>query len=377
MAKDIPAFYLFGYIYIYKRMSAILTAEHVQQRWNRTNDCGQFLGTLGDIPVTNYLFFHPGFNIQGGHRRAVYFAQNGPASFVFYCEQPKTNRRTREKRSLFFVSDIEGISVSTNSGRMSGEEWDQAKGMVGLRSVTFQVPSGKFLFRVKGGPLLPTYSDDLSDFISKVVRARSAGGLPVSRESTTEDKIRAFVRDDHMTRLGQQRRNAREEEIARLEELLKDAPGDRKAALERDLDRERSRESAPLQTPPVAPFTNEEVAQFYDNRPGVESTMPAAPYTYNQARISREIPEGKRLKDGVSSPSRASQIIDADTQRAFLSRQTEPGVNDQRLELPAGGRRTRRRMHRRGKVVRAVATRKRRKSKKRKHKSRRRVSRRL
>ena len=174
-------------------MSDILTADQVHQRWNKTKDCAQFLGTLGDMPVSNYLFFHPGLNLQGGHRRAVYFAQNGPASFVFYCEQPKPGRLVREKRSLFFVSDIEGISVSTNSGRMSGEEWDQAKGMVGLRSVTFQVQSGKFLFRVKGGPLLPTYSDDLSDFISRVVRARSARGLPVSREPTTEDKIRAFV----------------------------------------------------------------------------------------------------------------------------------------------------------------------------------------
>ena len=192
----------------------------------------------------------------------------------------------------------------------------------------------------------------------------------MSREATTEDKIRAFVSYDHKTRDGQQRRNAREEEIARLEDLLKDATGERKAVLERDLALEWRRESPPLRTPAVAPFTNEEVAQFYDNRPGVQSTMPAAPYTYNQARFSREIPAGKQLKDGVSSPSRASQIMDAETQRAFANRQIEPIIRDQRLELPAGGTR------RRDKAVPRVGTRKRRKSKTRRKRRRGRVSRR-
>jgi hypothetical protein len=260
---------------------------------------------------------------------------------------------------------------------MSGEQWARAKGLVGLRSVTFQVPAGQFQFRVKDGALLPTYSDDLSDFISKVVRARSARGVPASREATAKDKMRAFVSEDHKTRVEQQRRNDREEEIARLEMQMKDATGNLKANLERQLALVRSRESIPLQTPPVAPFTNEEVAQLYDNRPGVETTMPRAPYTYNQARFSRPIPEGQQLKDGVSSPARASQIMDEETQRAFLDRQSEPEIRDQRLQLPAGGRRTRRRMHRRGKAMPSVATRKRRKTKKRKHKSRRRVSRRL
>ena len=355
-------------------MSTVLTARQVVARWNKSKDCSQFLGTLGQIPVSNYIFFHPGFNYKGGHRRAVYFAQNGSLSFIFYCEKPKTGRRTREKRSMVFLSDIRSISVSADAGTLTGEEWDQTKTKPGRRprSVTFDTPSGRLEFRTQDGGVLPTYSDDLSEFISSVVRAKDKQGLPVQREVTIGDHIEDFVRHDRMTRLAEGQRRRRENEVARLEGLLIDATGDRKIDLERQLRDVKQAETPHHRTPEPAPFTNDEIAKHYDNPKGVVSSMPRAPYSYAEARFTREIPEGYQLKEDVSKPSLASDMIDAETKRAFAMRHEDPGVRRQGLELPAGGRRTRRR----GKGRRTVGTRRRRRSKTRRPRPRGRVSRR-
>jgi hypothetical protein len=93
-------------------MSNYIKNTSILDMWNNTDDCDHFIQNVKNkasklgatVKIHPFILFHPGYNIRGGHRRAVYLVSNSIYSFVFYCQKPQDGRlNNRRIRRLAFI----------------------------------------------------------------------------------------------------------------------------------------------------------------------------------------------------------------------------------------------------------------------------------
>ena len=78
-------------------MSNYIKNTSILDMWNNTDDCDHFIQNVKNkasklgatVKIHPFILFHPGYNIRGGHRRAVYLVSNSIYSFVLIL--PKFN----------------------------------------------------------------------------------------------------------------------------------------------------------------------------------------------------------------------------------------------------------------------------------------------
>ena len=313
-------------------MPGTVSPASIIKYWESANDCDEFISHFRGWNVHRYIFFHPGYNLAGGHRRAVYLVENGLDSFIFYCEKPQAGRIVRGKRIMRFLSEIDAVVVYAGSERMTGGRWYYSRKYDPLSSVQLMFLEGKplnFLVPTNRVDIPAGYSTDLSGFMERVLKILYTPAMTMNLPPGTG------------TGHNYNAETAQEERIKELEKKLKEM---------------KKKEQELVESEP----TNDQVAEFYltERSQELPRETPEAPYSYNQA-FRRRIPEGKRLTD-YSDVSGASRAISRATERKRNTSRLL--LKDQELDLPAGGRRTRRGKKRRH---RNKNTRRRRRSKRR------------
>ena len=293
-------------------MSGTVTPASIMNDWESAENCDEFIRPFRGRNMDRFIFFHPGFNLTGGHRRAVYLVENGLDSFIFYCEKPEEGRKPRRKRVLKFLTDIDNVVVYAGYKRMTGERWFYSDKSEPLTSVQLMFIEGKPLQLLVPSNRVDIpfgYSTDLSQFMERILKKILFSYIPQELQPITG------------TGKGYPSPVTQEQRIKLAEKKLKEMQKEEQELVE----------SEP---------TNEQVAKFYltERSQELPRGTSQAPYSYYQA-FRRGIPRGKRLT-GYPNVSGASQAISRTTQR--IRNMNQPFLGEQQLDLPVGGKRTRR-----------------------------------
>ena len=293
-------------------MPGTLSPTSIIRHWESADDCDEFISNFRGWNVHRYIFFHPGYNLAGGHRRAVYLVENGLDSFIFYCEKPQAGRIARGKRIMRFLSEIDAVVVYAGSERMTGGRWYYSRKSEPLSSVQLMFLEGKplnFLVPTNRVDIPAGYSTDLSEFMDRVLKTLYTPAMTRNLPPGTG------TGHNYNATMTQEERNKE------IENKLKEM---------------KKKEQELVESEP----TNEQVSKFYltERSQELPRGTPEAPYSYHQA-FRRRIPEGKRLTH-YSDVSGASRAISRATERKRNTSRVL--LRDQKLDLPVGGRRTRR-----------------------------------